>query len=408
MRKLPAILNGAPIFDSPVAFVRPVLPSPEAIQDEIADIVLSGQLTKGRRLERFERSVAEHLGVRHAVAVSSCTTGLMLAYRCLGLEGDVVIPSFTFMATATSLVWAGLRPVFADVDFATTNLDPDAVDRAITPRTSAIVAVHNFGNPAEIDELKDVADRHGVKLLFDSAHGFGTLYQKAPVGPQGDAHAFSMSATKLVAAGEGGMVATGDDHLAEQIRIGREYGNDGAYNSVFAGLNGRLSEFNAILGYHSLQMLDGVVARRNRIAKLYRSRLETLPGLEFVDVRPGNRCSYKDFSIVVDPVSFGVSRDVLARALLAEGIDTRKYYAPPVHLQTAFRRFSPSDEAASADGGLPNTMLLAQRSLSLPIGGHLTDEMVHKVCDAIHRIHECRSGLAHLAPDRRAVVDVAG
>jgi dTDP-4-amino-4,6-dideoxygalactose transaminase len=353
--------------------------------DEFTEVVQgilgSGMLTTGQHLRHLEKATAEHLGVRHAVAVSSCTTGLMLTYRALGLTGDVVVPSFTFMATVSAMVWAGLRPIFADVDVATHNLDPAAAEAAITPNTSAIVAVHVFGNPAAIEALQAVACRHHLKLMFDAAHGFGALYQGMPVGAQGDAQVYSLSPTKLLIAGEGGIVATNDDDLAEKLRIGREYGNSGNYDSAFAGFNARMPEFNALLCLRSLDMLEQAAHRRNQIAALYQARLHTLPGIGFQTIQPGNRCSYKDFSITIDPDAFGLNRDQLAIALAAENIDTRKYYDPPVHRQTAYRQFAPPLEK------LPNTHLLAARSLSLPIWSHMMDAVVLDVCRAIERIH---------------------
>jgi dTDP-4-amino-4,6-dideoxygalactose transaminase len=260
----------------------------------------------------------------------------------------------------SALVWAGLRPVFADVDFGTTNLDPVAAEAAITPRTTAIVAVHNFGNPADITALQAVADRNGLKLVFDAAHAFGSLYGEVPVGPQGDANVYSLSPTKLLMAGEGGIVATNDDELAASIRMGREYGNSGRYDSAFAGINARMPELSALMGLHSLQRLEAAAQRRNETAALFREELGNLPGIGFQEVRPGDRCSYKDFSITVDAGRFGVNRDDLAAALEAATIDTRAYYDPPVHRQTAYRQYDTRYH-------LPNTERLAARSLSLPI-----------------------------------------
>src|SRR5215510_8901621 len=382
MSDKPAILGGLPVFAAKAPMVRPLLP---AFDDEFAEgvqgILQSGMLTTGQHLRHFEKAVAEHLGVRYAIAVSSCTTGLMLTYQGLGLTGEVVVPSFTFMATVSAMIWAGLRPIFADVDVETLTLDPAAAEAAITPNTRAIVAVHNFGNPADIEALQAIAQRYHLKLVFDAAHGFGTLYHGVPVGPQGNAQVYSLSPTKLLIAGEGGIVATNDDDLAEKIRIGREYGNSGNYDSAFAGFNARMPEFNAMLCLHSLGMLEPSVRRRNHVAALYHERLSSLPGLGFQQIRPGNRSSYKDFSFTIDPEAFGLSRDQLAVALAAENIDTRKYYDPPVHLQTAYRRFAPPAER------LPNTNRLAARSLSLPIWSHMEDAVALGICRAIQRIH---------------------
>jgi dTDP-4-amino-4,6-dideoxygalactose transaminase len=391
--ELPAILGGTPAFDSLVPLVRPALPPAATMQGVVEEMMTTGSLTKGKRLHEFEQALAEHLQVRHAVAVSSCTTGLMLAYRGLGLEGEAVVPSFTFMATVSALVWAGVRPVFADVDFHTATLDVDSVEAAITSRTSAIVAVHTFGNPAELELLQDIADRRGVKLIYDAAHGFGSTYRGVPVGAQGDAQVFSLSPTKLVVAGEGGVVATNDDRLAEQIRLGREYGNDGAYDSAFAGINARLPEFNAALGLRSLRMLESSVVARNRLADRYGAALADVPGISLQLVRSGNRCSFKDFSITVDSKRFGLDRDQLAAALLAERIDTRKYYYPAVHRQTAYRRWAPDDRL------LPNSIKLADRSLSLPMGAHITDDDVLGICDAIARLHRHAAAVRETSPD---------
>jgi dTDP-4-amino-4,6-dideoxygalactose transaminase len=386
MRDVPALLGGTPIFQTKVNIVRPVMPDYSELIDGVKDIVGTGMVTKGKYLRAFEDAIASHLNVKHAVAVSSCTSGLMLTYRGLGLAGDVVVPSFTFMATVSSLIWSGLNPIFADVNPHTTNLDPSAAEAAITPQTSAIVAVHNFGNPAEIDALKAVAQRHNLKLIFDAAHGFGALYQGKPVGNQADAHIFSLSPTKLLITGEGGIVSTDDDWLAEQIRMGREYGNDGNYDSAFAGLNARMPEFNALMGLYSLKRLESAAQSRNETANYYQEMLGRLPGIEFQQVCSGDRSSYKDFSITVDAETFGLTRDQLALALGAENIDTRKYYEPPAHRQLAYKQFYNGSQ-------LPNTELLSARSLSLPMWSQMEQDVATGICEAMQRIYQNRQDL---------------
>ncbi len=380
-RNLPAILGGEPIFPDLLPMVRPVTPSLAEMADGIESILRSGMLTKGRYVRQFEQEIAEHLGVKHAIAVSSCTSGMMLVHKALALSGDVIVPSFTFMATVSALVWAGLRPVFADVDRATHNLDPQATEAAITPQTTAIVAVHQFGNPADIAALQEVATRHGLKLIFDAAHGFGARYRQEPVGKQGDAQIFSLSPTKLLIAGEGGIVATNDDDLAEKIRMGREYGNDGHYDSIFAGLNARMPEFNALLGLHSLKRLEAAACHRNELAALLQETLGILPGVGFQRVQPGDRHSYREITITIDSDAFGLTRDELALALAEENVDTRKYYQPPVHRQTAYR---PYDYGRP----LPNTDWLAENALSLPIWSNMSPETALGIGQSIRRIHE--------------------
>ncbi len=383
MHDLPAILGGKPVFAAKIQIVRPLLPDYSEMTAEVQSILQSGMVTKGKYLQAFEEAIARHLGVEHVVAVSSCTSGLMLTYKALGLTGDVVVPSFTFMATVSSLVWCGLRPVFADVNPDTTNLDPLAAEAAITPQTTAIVAVHNFGNPADIDGLRAVAKKHNLKLIFDSAHGFGALYQGKPVGGQADAHVFSLSPTKLLVAGEGGIVSTNDGELAKKLRMGREYGNSGNYDSAFAGLNARMPEFNAILGMHSLELLEGAALSRNETAGYFQEIMGRLPGIGFQKVMPGNRNSYKDFSITVDAADFGLDRNQLAEALLAENVDTRKYYEPPAHRQTAYQQYYNGSV-------LPNTEWLADRSLSFPMWSKMEPEVAGGICQAVERIYQHR------------------
>lgn len=361
-----------------IPIVRPVLPHFDDLNENLENIVASGVLTKGNHLEEFEEAAARYLNVKEAVAVSSCTSGLMLAYQALNLRGEAIVPSFTFMATVSALVWAGVKPVFAESDFQTRNINPQVIEEMITPRTSAIIAVHNFGNPAPIDELAQIAAHHNLKLIFDAAHAFGSAYQSCPVGAQGDAQVFSLSPTKLVISGEGGIVATNDSELATQLRRGREYGNDGTYNSAFPGLNGRLPEISALLAKESLRLLNRAIENRNAYAEVYRKELGQLSGIGFQDIAAGNQSSYKDFCIKVDENEFGLSRDELARALAEENIETRSYYNPPVHLQTAYRQFTTAS--------LPITEKLAQENLSLPMWSQMEDETLDRVCSVIKRI----------------------
>jgi dTDP-4-amino-4,6-dideoxygalactose transaminase len=397
-----------------VPFVRPALPSWEAFGPAAAEILASGRLTKGPCVDRLEQAIAARLGVRHAVAVSSCTVGLMLVYRGLDLSagscrsrrgvtercavgaleplsrfgtvrsgsrseplGEVVIPSFTFLAGPAAILWNNLRPVFVDVDPRTTNVTVQSVAAAITPRTVAISACHNFGNPCDVAGLAALAAEHGLPLIVDAAHGFGSSLHGRPVGAGATAQVFSLSPTKLLVAGEGGIVATDCDCLAHFVRLGREYGNDGSYDALFAGVNGRMPELSAAMALASLAKLDEVADRRRRIAARYRRELEQLPGIGFVESAAGALSSFKDFSITIDPARFGMTRDSVRRSLAARGIETRTYYAPPCHRQTAFEHFHDRSRP------LPATELLSARSLSLPIGAHVDESVVDEVCEAV-------------------------
>ncbi len=397
MSDLPAILGGTPIFPQKVNIVRPVMPDISELTPDLKEILDTGMVTKGRFLAQFEAAIARHLGVKHAVAVSSCTSGLILTHKALGLSGEVIVPSFTFMATISSLVWCGLRPIFADVDRDTTNLDPACVEAAITSQTSAILAVHNFGNPADVSGLQAVADKHNIPLIFDAAHGFGALYQGEPIGKQGKANIFSLSPTKLLIAGEGGLVATNDDNLAQMIRVGREYGNNGKYDSLFAGLNARFAEFNAILGLRSLDRLEEASRARNATVSIYQEMMGKLPGLGFQKIRSADRCSYKDFSITVDEEAFGLSRDLLAEALTIENIDIRKYYDPPCHQQAAYKQYANRT-------ALPNTEWLAAHSLSFPIWSNMDEKTALRICESMDRIYQHRRAIKEKSRSQRELL----
>jgi dTDP-4-amino-4,6-dideoxygalactose transaminase len=394
MNNLPALLGNNPSFKEKIPLTKPVLPDFETLAEGLRPIFETGILTKGNQVDCLEETIALELGVRHVIAVSSCTAGLMLAYRALNLSGDVIVPSFTFMATVSAMVWANLRPVFVDVDPHTGTLDPRRVEAAITRETSAIVAVHNFGNPGDIQELQEVAGRRGLRLIFDAAHGLGSRYQGSALGAQGDAQVFSLSPSKLVVAGEGGIVATNDRLVADTVRIGREYGNSGNYDCTFVGLNARMPEFNALLARESLQGLESAVQKRNAAATAYQSGLKHLPGIGFQTIRPGNRSSYNMFSITVNAREFGLTRDELRAALAAENIDTRSYYDPPVHRQSAYRHF------AGPNVALANTDLLSATSLCLPISSNVSISMVEGVCQAIELAYK-------FAPELRAKLAVS-
>ena len=374
----PAVLGGRPAFERLVPILRPTLPDVDEMAAQMRAVLASGQLTNGENVRRFEVAAARYLGVAQCVATSSCTSGLMLTLRALGVMGDVVLPSFTFFATAHAAVWNGLTPVFADCDPETFNTDAACVERALTPRTSAILAAHLYGNPLAIEPLEQLARRRGLRLVTDAAHAFGSRRSGRSLGGDGDAEIFSLSPTKTVIAAEGGLVATDDADLARQLRAGRNYGDSGDYDPEFVGLNARMSELHAVLALASFAGVEADVARRNAIARRYEDRLGKLAGLRFQRVREEDRSTFKDFSILVDPPAFGLERDALCRALKAENVDVRRYFSPPVHRQRMYR--------GRATAPLPHTDAVANAVVSLPIYQSLGDDEVDGICSAIERV----------------------
>ncbi|HEX2030303.1 MAG TPA: DegT/DnrJ/EryC1/StrS family aminotransferase [Actinomycetota bacterium] len=381
----PVTVGGRPAFPDGLPLVRPSIPDAGALAEDLRAILESRVLTNGPFVSELERRAAEYLGVRHCIAVASCTAGLMLVLRAAGLSGDAVVPSFTFAATAHAAAWNGLRPVFADVDRDTLTLDADAVRRAATPATSGVIATHTYGTPCDVEALERVAADLGVPLFFDAAHAFGSRHRDVPVGRYGAAEVFSLSPTKVVVAGEGGIIATDDDELAERCRIGRDYGNPGNYDFAFVGLNARMSEIHAAMALRSLDPLEERVERRNVLARRYREALSDVPGISFPAVRPGDRSTFKDLAVLVEPGRFGADATTLGRALAGEGIDTRRYYSPPVHRVTAYRGVGPQPE-------LPVTEWAAERALALPMWSEMTDDQPAAVGTAVRRIRSTVTG----------------
>lgn len=375
--ELPAIRGGRPIFPEGLPLARPSVPDPDRVVRDVRAILESGVLTNGPYVAEFERRAAEYLGVRHAVAVSSCTSGLMLVLRAAGLSGDVIVPSFTFAATAHAVAWNGLRPAFADIDPRTLTLSPAAAMWGAGMRTSAILATHTYGTPCDVDGLAAAAERSGIRLFYDAAHAFGSRHEGRPVGSFGDAEVFSLTPTKPVVAGEGGIIATNDEELAEACRIGREYAKEPDYDSRFIGLNARMSELHAAVALSSFDGLDERVAERNRLAERYRDALGSTPGISFPEVRANDVSTYKDFTILVDPQEFGVEASAVADALTAEGIEVRRYYSPPVHRMRPYR---------NAGASLPVTEETSSKVVTLPLWVGMTDDHVVRVAEALSRV----------------------
>jgi dTDP-4-amino-4,6-dideoxygalactose transaminase len=338
-----------------------------------------GVLTNGPVVREFEELAAECLGAPYAVAVSSCTAGLMLVAQALFPNGPVLLPSFTFTASAHGLAWNGQRPLFAECHPATLQLDVMDARARLGP-AGGILATHVFGAPCPAKALEELGRARRVPVVFDAAHAFGARHHGRRIGSFGDASVFSLTPTKPVAAGEGGVVTTRHADLAERLRIGRDYGNAaGDYDTLFVGLNARMSEFHAAMAIESMAMLGEHIEVRTAVAARYRRGLAALPGIEPQEVLASDTSTYKDFSVLVEPPRFGMSRNVLVRALAAEGIDTRNYFDPPVHRQRAYLHLNTAR--------LPVTEDVAGRVVSLPIFARMPEDAVDRVVETLITLH---------------------
>jgi dTDP-4-amino-4,6-dideoxygalactose transaminase len=377
-----AALGDPPRFPDGVPFVRPAIPSLERVVARLGPSWDSGILTNGPLVRDLEERAADYLGVRHVVAVSSCTSGLLLVLQALGIRGtSVVLPSFTFSATAHAAAWNGATPLFAECDETSFQIDTDDAGDCIdgAERIGAVLATHVFGTPAEAEEIEKLGRSASVPVVFDAAHGFGARRRGRPVGGFGDAEVFSLSPTKPVVAGEGGLVSTDDAEIARTVAIGRDYGNPGDYDTRFPGINARMSELHAAVALESLADLDEALARRRELAGRYVQELAAIPGIAPQRVDDGDASTYKDFTVAVLD-DFGVDRDRLAEALGKEGIDTRCYFSPPVHQHHAY--------AALVPRPLPVTERVASRVVSLPLYSSLPDKTVSEIVDVVATVHE--------------------
>ena len=382
---MPAILGDVPTFDTLVNIVRPRFPDLSELETDFRSALESGMVTNNSRfVVEFEKLLSEYLGVKYCLAFCNGETALICMLKAAELDGEVVVPSYTFSGTVHAVVWNNLKPVFADIDSETFNIDPLSVEEQIGPATSAILAVPLYGNPCENEALRSIAEKRGIKLLFDSAAGFGSRYQGVQLGGFGSAEIFSFHATKVFSTMEGGLLTTNDPDLYERARQLRSFGQIGPVDCGVAGLNGKMMEIAAIVGIHFLRNLDSVVAHRLRMATEYTRLLSQIPGLRLQKVQPGNLATRLYLAILVDTDIFGLDRDQLIEALRFENVIGRKFNDPPVHRMTCYRDMT-------GDINLNITDFVATNTVALPLFSDMTLEEVQKICTAISDIYDYRT-----------------
>ena len=386
----PAIFGGTPIFNNLIPLARPTLPAAFSLMPQIEDAFNTGQLSSyGPYSKALENKFQKYVNVEHALAVTNGTTGLFLVLKALGLKGKVIVPSFAFPVSVHALTWCGLKPVFADIDPLTYNIDCQSIENLIDEDTSAILCLNCFGVPCDIDRLTQIASKNGLALIFDSAHACGSQYKNKPLGQFGDAEVFSTSATKVFTTGEGGFITTRFKDLADHIKIIRNYGIANVADDFSIGLNGKMGELAAILGLQTIDNIDVNVEFRNKLAKLYCNALQSIEGVHFQHVPVDCMSAYKDFAVVIDREQFGMSRDLLALALEKENIQVKSYFNPPMHRHPLYR-----DGVEKSLSSLANTNFISENILSLPMYSHLESDTVLHVAEAINRIHKYSAEIA--------------
>ncbi|BAY08402.1 DegT/DnrJ/EryC1/StrS family aminotransferase [Calothrix sp. NIES-2098] len=374
-----AILGGSPAFSEKLHVGRPNIGDRDRLLERINDLLDRRWLSNnGPYVQEFEKRIADIVGVKHCIAMCNGTVALEIAIRAVGLTGEVIVPSFTFIATAHALQWQEITPVFCDVDPRTHTINPWRVETMITPRTTGIIGVHVWGQPCNVEALTEIANKHNLKLMFDAAHAFGCSYKGRMIGNFGNAEVFSFHATKFLNAFEGGAVVTNDDELASKIRLMTNFGFAGYDNVNYIGTNGKMTEVSAAMGLTGLESLDEFVAINYRNYKQYQRELENIPGIKILTYNKTDKCNYQYIVLEIDEAITQINRDKLVEILWAENILARRYFYPGCHRMEPYRSYFPH-----AGLLLPETENLGKRILILPTGSAVGLEEINKICQII-------------------------
>lgn len=380
-------------LQAPVYVTRPFLPPLPEFCEGLKAIWKNEWLTnKGPVLEQFQRQLASYFETENLCLFNNGTLALQIGLQGLGLSGEIITTPFTFVATAHALHWNRICPVFVDIEPEYYTLDPEKVEKAITSRTTAILAVHVYGYPCRLEELADIARRHGLRLLYDAAHAFGVNVNGRSIGHYGDLSMFSFHATKLFHSIEGGMLMFSDPTQKKTFDYLKNFGFAGETEVVMVGTNAKMNEFQAHMGMLVLQHIPDIIFRRSLIDALYRERLKTIPGLSCPRSLPNNvDYNYAYFPIEVDEKEYGLTRDELYKALKKFNIFTRRYFYPLITDFACYRELTHQDPLTVARNA-------AERILTLPIYDSLALEDVGRICEVLKYLHRSTVGASTVGP----------
>lgn len=371
-------MSSTPAFAEPLHVGRPNIADPQRFLELVEGVLERRWLSNdGPLVRELEQGIAERLGVRHCIAIANGTIALEITIRALGMSGEVIVPSYTFVATAHSLQWQGITPVFADIDPATHCLDPESVRRLITPRTTGIIGVHLWGRPAPVDELAAIAAEHDLELMFDAAHAFGVSAGGRMVGGFGRAEVLSFHATKFFNSVEGGAIVTNDDEVARRARLMRNFGFDGEDSVVYEGTNGKMTEVCAAMGIANLGGIDDVIATNRRNYDAYRRAFADIPGLAILEIDESEASNYQ-YVVALVGDDCALSRDELLARLRAENVLARRYFWPGCHRMEPYRTLYP--EASEV---LPQTERVAGQVIVLPSGTAVDERAIDVISDIV-------------------------
>jgi dTDP-4-amino-4,6-dideoxygalactose transaminase len=365
-------------FEQNIYVTQPSLPPLDEFIASLEDIWESKWLTNnGKFHEKFEAALCDHLGINYISLFANGTLALIAALQCLRITGEVITTPFSFVATTHALWWNNIKPVFVDIESEYCNLDPSKIEAAITPQTTAIIPVHVYGNPCDLDKLQDIADIYGLRLIYDAAHCFGVQKNGVSVLNYGDLSIISFHATKTFNTIEGGAIVCHDEKTKKRIDFLKNFGFADEVTVIAPGINAKMNELQAAYGLLQLNHIDSNIKKRNFISQLYRKNLSGIKGLRFLETIPGIKHNDSYFPVFIDE-DFPISRDELYSKLKLKGIFTRRYFYPLISNLPAYRTLS---SAKPENLAIANEV--ANKVLCLPIYPDLEQDQVERICNII-------------------------
>lgn len=371
-------------FKKTIYITEPIFPDLGRFSQQLESVWESKWLSNGgAKHQLLEKNLAEFLKAPYISLFNNGTIALMVAIKSLNLQGEIITTPFTFPATPNSITWNGIKPVFCDIDPDSFNIDAYKIESMITPETSAILAVHVFGNPCNVNKIKEIADYYGLKVIYDAAHAFGTEINGVGIGNFGDVSMFSFHPTKLFHTAEGGALTFNDRNLKERIEILKNFGIKNQEEVVMPGINGKMNELSSIMGLLVLEIFKDEQAKREKILTIYHENLKNVEGINFYIQDKTITNSYQYFCIRIDEKKYGKSRDYVHDALKRYNVITRKYFFP-LCSNYAFYKHLPS----SCKNNLPVANTVVNEVLCMPFYGGLSAEDIDRICLMIKVIRD--------------------
>ena len=369
------------MLSNSITVTSPLLPNLDEFTDSLKEIWGSKWITNnGQFHQKLEAALAEYLKVPYVSLFTNGTLPLLTALQALRITGEVITTPYSFVATTHALWWNGIKPVFVDIDPSTGNIDPQKIEAAITPRTTAILPVHVYGKPCDTEAIQAIADKYGLKVIYDAAHAFGVEVNGESLLNAGDMSTLSFHATKVFNTIEGGAMVMHDEKTKQRIDYLKNFGFANEIEVVGPGINSKMDEIRSAYGLLNLKQVDAAIAARQKVAVAYRKALRNVDGISFWDDMPGVRHNYSYFPIFVDAEKYGMTRDELYMKMKDQGVWSRRYFYPLISEFSTYRGLE-----SSRPENLPNAHMMADTVICLPMHHALREEEINRIIDCIIR-----------------------